>query len=282
MTSLHRYKYVKNTPDHSSLVMVGNMVFGGKFAPVIAGPCAVESYDSMLTIARRVAKSGASMLRGGAFKPRTSPYDFQGLGEEGLEILQEVGRQVGLPVVTEVLDIAHIGLVSKYTDMLQVGARNMQNFALLRALGKISKPILLKRGLNASVLEWLKAAEDILQGGNDEIVLCERGIKSFHHDTRNTFDLAGMVLAKSLTHLPIIADPSHATGLRNLIVPMSYAAIAAGSDGLMVEVHITPEKSVSDADQAISCKQFAGLMHNLRKGMFGKRVSKTFTEAQQK
>ncbi|HEV2276469.1 MAG TPA: 3-deoxy-7-phosphoheptulonate synthase, partial [Acidobacteriaceae bacterium] len=222
--------------EKRSLVQVGTACFGGPQPVVIAGPCSVESYEQTRLAADAVKAAGAGVLRGGAFKPRTSPYDFQGLGVEGLEILARIRRETGLPVVSEVMSTDDIDIVAGHVDMLQVGARNMQNFALLRRLSKCDRPILLKRGPASTVKEWLLAAEYLLAGGNDQVVLCERGVRSYDPELRNTFDLAGMALARQLTHLPVIADPSHATGRRDLIRSMSRAALAAGADGLMIEI----------------------------------------------
>jgi 3-deoxy-7-phosphoheptulonate synthase len=230
----------------------------------MAGPCSVESFEQTRTTAETVKSAGVVILRGGAFKPRTSPYDFQGLGVEGLKILQQVRKETGLPVVSEVLSTDDIEIVADYVDMLQVGARNMQNFALLRRLGNLRKPILLKRSPAATVKEWLLAAEYLLAGGNDQVVLCERGIRSFDPDLRNTLDLAGMALARQLTHLPVIADPSHATGRRDLIPAMSRAALAAGADGLIIEVHPDPVNALSDGFQSLDFPGFVCLMEALR------------------
>lgn len=248
---------------HATVVRVGNAAIGGGASVVIAGPCSVESREQMLTAAEGVKAAGATMLRGGAYKPRTSPYDFQGLGLEALLILREVSERTGLPVVSEVMSTEDIDVVSEHVDMLQVGARNMQNFALLRRLGMVRRPVLLKRNPAATVKEWLLAAEYILAGGNDQVVLCERGIRSYDPELRNTFDIGGMVLAKTMTHLPVIADPSHATGRRDLIPALSRAALAAGADGLIVEVHPQPEQALSDGAQSLTLQGFAAMMQNL-------------------
>lgn len=243
-----------------SIVQVGNVCFGGPQPVVIAGPCSVESYEQTRFAAEAVRTAGGSMLRGGAYKPRTSPYDFQGLGVEALEILARVRSETGLPVVSEVMSTDDIDLISGHVDMLQVGARNMQNFALLRRLSKCQRPVLLKRGPASTVREWLLAAEYLLAGGNDQVVLCERGVRSYDPELRNTFDLAGMALARQLSHLPVIADPSHATGRTDLIPAMSRAALAAGADGLIIEVHPRPSAALSDGAQSLDLPGFAKLM----------------------
>jgi 3-deoxy-7-phosphoheptulonate synthase len=245
---------------HTTVVRVGGVEIGGGVPVVIAGPCSVESREQLLAAAKGVKAAGATLLRGGAYKPRTSPYDFQGLGLEALLILREVSEATGLPVVSEVMGTEDVEVVSEHVDMLQVGARNMQNFALLRRLGKAERPVLLKRNPAATVKEWLLAAEYILAGGNDQVVLCERGIRSYDPELRNTFDIAGMVLAKTLTHLPVIADPSHATGRRDLVPALSRAALAAGADGLIVEVHPHPELALSDGAQSLDLPGFAAMM----------------------
>ena len=233
---------------------------GGEFA-VIAGPCSVESREQMLETARAVKRAGAVMLRGGAYKPRTSPYDFQGLGLEALQILDQARRETGLPVVTEVMSTEDVDIICEHADMLQVGARNMQNFALLRRLAKVKTPVMLKRGPSATVKEWLLAAEYLLAGGNPRVVLCERGIKTFESEMmRNTLDLAAVALARELSHLPVIADPSHGTGRRSLIAPTSRAALALGADGIIVEVHPCPERALSDGAQSLDLRGFEALM----------------------
>src|SRR5438105_7631037 len=246
-----------------SVIDVAGVRIGGDAVVVIAGPCSVESHEQLLTTAMAVKAAGASMLRGGAYKPRTSPYDFQGLGLEALQLLSEVREETGLPVVTEVMSTDDIELIAAHADMLQVGARNMQNFALLRQLAKTDKPILLKRGPSASVKEWLLAAEYLLAGGNSNVVLCERGIKTFETATRNTLDLAAVALARELSHLPVIADPSHGTGRRDLIGPASKAASAIGADGLIIEVHPCPERALSDGAQSLNLNEFAAMMYSL-------------------
>jgi 3-deoxy-7-phosphoheptulonate synthase len=246
-------------------VNVGGVIIGGDNYVVIAGPCSVESREQILEVARGVKKAGATLLRGGAYKPRTSPYDFQGLGVEALELLKEARDVTGLPIVTEVMGTDDVELVSQYADMLQVGARNMQNYPLLRRLAQADRPILLKRGPSATVKEWLLAAEYLLSGGNSNVVLCERGIKTFESELRNTFDLAAIALAKELSHLPVVADPSHGTGRRSVIPAMSRAAIAAGADGLIIEVHPCPERALSDGQQSLDLPAFAKLMADMDK-----------------
>jgi 3-deoxy-7-phosphoheptulonate synthase len=249
-----------NEPDNKTIVHVCGVPIGGSKAVVIAGPCSVESREQVIETAIAVKLRGATILRGGAYKPRTSPYDFQGLGRDGLMLLREAGDMSGLPVVTEVMSEDDVGIISEYADMLQVGARNMQNFALLKKLAKTRKPILLKRGASASVIEWLNAAEYLLYGGNENVVLCERGVKGIDHTLRNSLDLASVALVKELTHLPIIVDPSHATGRRSLIAAASKAAIAIGADGIIVEVHPRPETALSDKEQQLTFDGFAELM----------------------
>ncbi len=250
-------------PISKTTVRVKNVEIGGIAAVVIAGPCSVESREQVFKTARAVKNLGAVMLRGGAYKPRTSPYDFQGLGIDALEILRDAGDAYDLPIVTEVMSEDDIGKVSEYADMLQVGARNMQNFALLKKLATADKPILLKRSASATVSEWLSAAEYILHGGNRNVVLCERGVKSFDTSLRNTLDLASVALLSELTHLPVIVDPSHATGRRSLISKTSKAAIALGADGIIVEVHPEPENAQSDKEQQLAFPDFSDLMQNL-------------------
>ncbi len=253
----------KRYAAHRTIVHVGGVAIGGGVPVVIAGPCSVESREQLLVAAEGVKAAGATLLRGGAYKPRTSPYDFQGLGLEALLILREISELTGLPVVSEVMSTEDMEVMLDHVDMLQVGARNMQNFALLRRLGKVRRPVLLKRNPAATVKEWLLAAEYILAGGNDQVVLCERGIRSYDPELRNTFDIGGMVLAKTMTHLPVIADPSHATGRRELVPPISRAALAAGADGLIVEVHPQPESALSDGAQSLDIPGFAAMMQGL-------------------
>jgi 3-deoxy-7-phosphoheptulonate synthase len=244
-------------------VKIREVSIGGPEVVVIAGPCSVESREQLLETAQGVKRAGATMLRGGAYKPRTSPYEFQGLGIEALKILREARELTGLPVVTEVMSTEDLDSICEYADMLQVGARNMQNFALLRRLATAKKPILLKRGPSASVKEWLLAAEYLLSGGNDQVVLCERGIKTFETGMRNTFDLAAVALAKELSHLPVVADPSHGTGKQSLIGAVSRAAVAVGADGLIIEVHPCPERALSDGPQSLDLAQFESVMRGL-------------------
>lgn len=241
--------------QETTRVHVGNVTIGGGEPVIIAGPCSVESEVQVRAAAEAAKMAGAHLLRGGAYKPRTNPYSFQGLGERGLKLLRAAGDAVGLPVVTEVMSPSTVDLVSEYADMLQVGTRNMANFDLLRALGACQRPVLLKRGMSATVEEWLQAAEYIVASGNPNVVLCERGIRSFEVATRNTLDLAGAVLAKQRSHLPVVVDPSHGTGVVELIGPMSMAAIAAGVDGLTLEMHPNPKEAFSDGDQALTPKQ---------------------------
>ena len=248
-----------------TVVDVSGVRIGAEDLVVMAGPCSVESREQLLETAQAVKASGARLLRGGAYKPRTSPYDFQGLGVEALRFLKEASETTGLPIVTEVMSEVDVETVAEYADMLQVGARNMQNFSLLRKLATVSRPILLKRGPSATVKEWLLAAEYLLAGGNANVVLCERGIKTFETATRNTLDLAAVALVKELSHLPVIADPSHGTGMRSLITPMSKAAVGAGADGLMIEVHPCPERALSDGPQSLDLNGFAELMKELRR-----------------
>ncbi len=248
-----------------SVVQVGKVRIGGGSLAMIAGPCAVESQERLDAIADAVKAAGANILRGGAFKPRTSPYSFQGLGEEGLRILREVGQRHQMPVVTEVMDPRQVELVNRYADMFQIGARNMQNFDLLREVGQARKPVLLKRGLSATVKDLLMSAEYILSEGNKQVVLCERGVRSFEDSTRNMFDLSSIPNVKGQSHLPIIADPSHATGRPDLIPAMARAAVAAGADGVHIEVHNCPEKALSDGPQALLPAQYAELMQEIRR-----------------
>ena len=249
--------------DFDTIIKVKDVVIGGKEVVVMAGPCVVENEKQIFETARYVKAAGAKILRGGAFKPRTSPYSFQGLGEEGLKLLAQVGEETGLAVVTEVMSVNQIELVGKYTDIFQVGARNMQNFVLLKELGKIKKPILLKRGMSATIEELLLSAEYILSQGNYEVILCERGIRTFENYTRNTLDLSSIPALKRLSHLPIIVDPSHATGRWRLVSPMAKAAIAVGADGLLIEVHPDPKSSLSDGAQTLRIDTFAQLMKEL-------------------
>lgn len=249
-------------PDNSK-VMIGENIVGGKKLSIIAGPCSVEDEDQIMAVANGVKEAGASMLRGGAYKPRTSPYGFQGLKEEGLILLKKAREETGLPIVTEVISPDLVEIVSEYSDMLQVGARNMQNFELLKEIGKSNKPVLLKRGASATIEEWLLAAEYILSEGNENVILCERGIRTFEKYTRNTLDLSSIPIVKKLSHLPVIVDPSHAAGKRDLVAPLAKAAIAVGADGLIVEVHNQPEIALSDAAQQLTIPMFNQLMEEL-------------------
>lgn len=252
----------RNTKDQT-IVKVGDVEFGHDFV-IMAGPCSVESEQQTIETAIAVKSSGADMLRGGAFKPRTSPYSFQGLGLEGLKILDKARQETGLPFVTEVLDPRDVSWVAEFADMLQIGTRNMQNFALLKEVGKAKRPVLLKRGMFSTLEEWLNCAEYILSEGNPNVVLCERGIRTFETYTRNTLDLSAVPAIRELTHLPIVTDPTHSTGRISLIAPMSIASLAAGADGLLIEVHYKPEQALCDADQALTPVMFDRLMQQLR------------------
>ena len=243
-----------------SIIDVSGVKVGGDKLVVIGGPCSVESYEQVDIIAKAVKESGAKMLRGGAYKPRTSPYSYQGMGEEGLKILHDAGKRYDLPIVSELMEKDNIPLFLKYVDLIQVGARNMQNFALLKELGKLDKPILLKRGFSNTIEEWLMSAEYIMAGGNDNVILCERGIRTFEPYTRNTLDISTIPVVKKLSHLPIIIDPSHAAGKWDLVESLSMGSIAAGADGLIIEVHHNPEEAFSDGAQSLKPKKFAGLM----------------------
>lgn len=247
-----------------TIINVRGNIIGGKKIQVIAGPCAVENRTILMTIAEKVKKAGATFIRGGAFKPRTSPYSFQGLGEEGLKYLAEVRKKTGLPVVTEVMDPRDMEVIAKYADIIQIGARNMQNFRLLLEVGTSTKPVLLKRGLSATIKEWLMAAEYIMSKGNQNVILCERGIRTFETATRNTLDLSAVPVLKKLTHLPVVVDPSHGVGRWDLVAPMAKAAIAAGADGLVIEVHTNPEEALSDGEQSLRPNDFKKLMKELK------------------
>jgi len=263
---LKPYKVVsRDFKRENSVVKIGTVPIGGPQIQVIAGPCAVEGLDILREIAGQVSALGATVLRGGAFKPRTSPYSFQGLGEEGLKYLAAVREETGLPVVTELMNIRHTELVDRYADAVQIGARNMQNFDLLKEVGKLKKPIILKRGMSATILELLMSAEYIASEGNTDIILCERGIRTFETETRNTLDINAVPVLKGLTHLPIVVDPSHATGRWDLVTPTALAGIAAGADGILVEVHTDPEKAVSDGNQSLKPDKFADLMVRVKK-----------------
>ena len=261
-----KYKLVSREfkPENTIIDVRGVSVDGEKLA-IMAGPCAVESMEQLQEAASIVKEAGARFLRGGAFKPRTSPYDFQGLAEDGLKMLYEVGRAFDLRIITEIVDVNDVDLITKYADILQIGARNMQNFRLLQAVGRSDKPVLLKRGLSATITEWLNAAEYIVSAGNEQVMLCERGIRTYETFTRNTLDLSAVAAVKELSHLPIIVDPSHGTGRWQMVRPMARAAVAAGADGLIVEVHPHPEMALSDGDQSLTPKNFRAMMDDVRK-----------------
>lgn len=258
-------KVSRETRPNSTKVNVGQVEVGGSQIVVIAGPCAVESREQLFETALSVKDGGARILRGGAFKPRSSPYKFQGLGEDGLKLLSEVRNETGLPFVTEVMDTRQVELVAEYADMIQIGSRNMQNYPLLKEAGMCGKPVLLKRGMMATIEEFLLAAEYILHFGNDQVILCERGIRTFETSTRNTLDLSAVPMLKSLTHLPVLIDPSHGTGLRWMVPAMSKAAIAVGADGLIMEVHYKPEEALCDGYQSLDLPEFNQLMIDLGK-----------------
>jgi 3-deoxy-7-phosphoheptulonate synthase len=259
------YKLVGRTfKSADTVVDVGGVKVGGPEVIVMAGPCSVETREQLGTVARAVQAAGARVLRGGAFKPRTSPYSFQGHGEEALRWMREVGDELGLAIVSEVMDLRTIEMMLRYVDCLQVGARNMQNFDLLKELGRVRRPVLLKRGMSATIEEWLLSAEYLLAGGNQQVVLCERGIRTFENATRNTLDISAIPVVKKRSHLPILVDPSHGTGRRDKVIPMARAAIAAGADGLLIEVHDNPEKALSDGAQSLYPHQFETLMGELR------------------
>ena len=256
-------KLVAREIKKGTVVKVGDVEIGRDFV-VIAGPCSVESENQILDTARAVKAAGADMLRGGAFKPRTSPYSFQGLGIQGLKILEKAKQETGLPIVTEVVDPRDVSWVAEFADVLQIGTRNMQNFSLLKEVGSAGRPVLLKRGMHSTLEEWLNCAEYILSEGNPDVILCERGIRTFETYTRNTLDLSAVPAIKELSHLPIIIDPTHSTGRISLIASMSMAAVAAGADGMMVEVHNKPQEALCDADQALTPDMFANMMRRLR------------------
>lgn len=265
MRVVHPYKLVSRETKHeSSIIEVNGVKIGSDQIAVMAGPCSIESEEQIDEVARELSKSGVRILRGGAYKPRTGPYSFQGLGKQGLEMIRRAADKYKMAVITEVLDTRTVDNIAKYSDIIQVGARNMQNFELLKELGKIKKPVMLKRGLCATIEELLLAAEYIMSHGNPEVILCERGIRTFETDTRNTLALATVPIVKELSHLPIMVDPSHATGKRSLIEPMTKAAIACGADGFIIEVHPNPEKALSDAQQQITPEHFAQMMENLK------------------
>jgi 3-deoxy-7-phosphoheptulonate synthase len=248
----------------NTVIRAGNVEIGGMEVIVAAGPCSVENREQVNIVAKAVKESGAKVLRGGAFKPRTSPYAFQGLGEEGLKLLREAADLNGLLAITEVVEVSHVQMICEYADILQVGARNMQNFMLLKELGKVRKPVLLKRGMSATIEEWLMAAEYILSGGNQDVILCERGIRTFENYTRNTLDISAVPVVKKLSHLPIFTDPSHGTGIRDKVIPMARASIAAGADGIIVEVHHDPDHAKSDGAQSLFPHQFDQMVKELR------------------
>ncbi len=262
---LKPYKLVSRDfrPEDTVVRLGSSGVIGGGAFAVMAGPCSVESPEQMQAVARAAAHAGAAMLRGGAYKPRSSPYAFQGLGLEGLKMMREAADEYGLPVVTEVLDVRDAETVAEWADVMQVGARNMQNFMMLDELGRIGRPVLLKRGLSATLEELLSAAEYVLKNGNRDVILCERGIRTFETYTRNTLDLAGVAALKTLTHLPVVVDPSHATGRRDLVAPMARASVVAGADGLMVEVHPEPERAKCDGPQSLDIPAFSELMESV-------------------
>jgi len=262
----HPYKLAARSvrPEGTVIDLGKGVSVGGTDVAIAAGPCAVESAEQITEIAEKVATAGAKLLRGGAFKPRSSPYSFQGLGEDGLKMMRDAAERFGLLVVSEVMDPSQIEIMLPYVDVLQVGARNMQNYHLLRGLGEVDKPVLLKRGMSATIEELLLSAEYIMSGGNYKVILCERGIRTFETALRNTFDIAAIPVLKSLSHLPVFADPSHGTGKRDKVIPMSRAAIAAGADGLIIEVHPDPERALSDGVQSLYPDQFAQLMKEIR------------------
>ncbi len=259
------YKLASRTfKPEDTTITIGDVRIGGDEVIIMAGPCSAESEAQVMTTAAAVKRAGAKVFRGGAFKPRSSPYSFQGLGEEGLKLLHDACVQYDMKLVSEVMDISQIELVSRYADILQVGARNMQNFTLLRELGHVRKPVLLKRGISATIEEWLLSAEYVLAGGNGEVILCERGIRTFESYTRNTLDISAIPVVKQLSHLPVFVDPSHGTGRRDKVAPMARAAVAAGADGLIIEVHCDPDKALSDGAQSMFPAQFERLMAELR------------------
>lgn len=275
MPVLKEYKLVSRDfqKEDTVIKLDGSIQIGGNKIIVIAGPCAVEKKDLLLEIGKKVKDAGATVLRAGAFKPRTSPYSFQGLGEKGLKYLHEVGKKLGLATITEVMDTSQIPLVAKYADILQIGARNMQNFSLLKEIGQTNKPVVLKRGMSSTIKEWLMSAEYILSEGNFNVILCERGIRTFEDMTRNTLDVIAVSVVKQLSHLPVIVDPSHATGKWGLVSAASKAAVAAGCDGLMIEVHTKPEEALSDGAQSLTPKNFSDLMQQLK--ILSKAIGRT-------
>jgi len=258
----------------TSVVRIGDVEIGGKDVVLMAGPCTIESEEQMVRTAAAVRAAGACVMRGGAFKPRTSPYSFQGLGEEGLKLMRRVADEHKLLVISEIMDKSQIALMDRYVDIFQVGARNMQNYPLLRELGKVERPVLVKRGLAATVDEWLMSAEYVISGGNDRVMVCERGVRAYETYTRNTLDLNAVAVAKSISHLPVIVDPSHAAGVRDKVVPLARAAIATGADGLLVEVHYDPERAICDGQQSLYPEQFAGLAGQIR--LIAEAVGRSF------
>lgn len=254
----------RETKQENTVIKVGDCLIGGNNPVVIAGPCAVEDKEMLIKLACRLKSMGVHILRGGAYKPRTSPYSFQGLGKEGLRILADAGREAGMPVITELTDVRYLSEVCYYTDIIQIGSRNMQNFGLLKEVGRLNYPVLLKRGLCATLEEWMLAAEYIMAQGNQEVILCERGIRSYETYTRNTFDINAVPAMKLLTHLPLLADPSHGTGRRELVLPVARAALAAGADGLMLEVHPYPENALSDGQQSLLPEVLALFMEEIQ------------------
>ncbi|MDO9289508.1 MAG: 3-deoxy-7-phosphoheptulonate synthase [Thermodesulfovibrionales bacterium] len=265
MRILKPYKLAsRDFKSQDTIIKVKGRIIGGKKIPVIAGPCAVENRAMMMNVAEKVKAAGASFIRGGAYKPRTSPYAFQGLGEEGLQYLAEASKKTGLPVVTEIMDPRDLDTILKYTDIIQIGARNMQNFRLLLEVGMCHKPVLLKRGLSATIQEWLMAAEYVMSKGNQQVILCERGIRTFETATRNTLDLSSVPVLQQRTHLPVVVDPSHGVGKWDLVAPMAKAAVAAGADGLLIEVHTDPENAMSDGEQSLKPDAFKKLMSELK------------------
>ncbi len=271
-----KYKLVSREFKNDVTVLnIGGILVGGGHLAIMAGPCAVESREQLAEAARAVKACGAQFLRGGAYKPRTSPYDFQGLEKKGLAMMADVAREAGLKVVTEIVDVNAIDAHCEFSDVLQIGARNMQNFQLLKAVGKAKKPVLLKRGLSATISEWLNAAEYIVSEGNDDVILCERGVRTFETYTRNTLDLSAVTAVKELSHLPVIVDPSHGTGRWSMVRPMARAAIAAGADGLMIEVHPNPQFALCDGSQSLTPENFATVMEDVHKlaALFGEKLA---------
>jgi len=259
--------------EENTIIKINDVEIGGDEIVLIAGPCSIESEDQIFRLAKVVAESGSKILRGGAFKPRTSPYSFQGMGEEGLRIMRDAADEYGLLMITEVMQIDQIPLIAKYTDIFQVGARNMQNFSLLRELGNADKAVMIKRGLAAKIEDWLMAAEYVLANGNSQVMLCERGIRTFETYTRNTFDLSAIPVVHQRSHLPVVADPSHATGLRDQVAPMARAAVASGADALMIEIHDRPEEALSDGPQALLPKEYIELVQEMQ--MIAKAIKRT-------